>query len=385
MDISRDVLEMNSIVFPDPRENPLNDPRVRVHIEDGRYFLQTTDRTFDLITGEPPPPQVATVVNLYTREYFQRMYDRLNEGGFVTYWLPLHSLSDSSAKSIIKAFLEVFPDASLWHGSREDVMLVGTRNARGPVSADWFDRQWREPSIAEEMKAVGLERPEQLGALFIGDAQYLRELTRETLPLVDNFPKRILSDSPLGQGSGKLFLTLLDTEKNRDRFLASPLIERLWPEPLVERTVPYFDHQRIVNNLLELSGSPLAKSTRDLHFLLTQTTLTAPILWYHGDHLGRAAHHGDAEPGGAGPPDMAVPTRRSSLLGAQIRGSAGAAAQCGATPCALCHGETVPDLRTLPVAARRRRAPTRHRDARRAGERLALRRVVGFPGRHLQG
>ena len=282
VDISRDVLEMNSIVFPDTAENPLNDPRVRVHIEDGRYFLQTTDRTFDLITGEPPPPQVATVVNLYTREYFQRMYDRLNEGGFVTYWLPLHSLSDGSAKAIIKAFQEVFPDASLWHGWREDVMLVGTRNAQGPVSADWFERQWREPHIAEEMKALGLERPEQLGALFIGDAQYLRELTRDELPLVDNFPQRILSDSTLGQGSSKLFLTLLDTQQAGERFLASPLIKRLWPKSVIERTVPYFEPQRIVNDPLQLSGPPVAKSPRDLHFLLTQTTLTAPILWHMG-------------------------------------------------------------------------------------------------------
>jgi hypothetical protein len=282
VDISRDVLEMNSIVFPDPEKNPLHDPRVRVHIEDGRYFLQTTDRTFDLITGEPPPPQVATVVNLYTREYFQRMYDRLNESGFVTYWLPLHSLSDGSAKAIIEAFQEVFPDASLWHGRREDLMLVGTRNAQGPVSADWFERQWREPRIAEEMKALGLERPEQLGALFIGDAQYLRELTRDAPPLVDNFPQRILSDSPLGSGSSTLFLTLLDTRQARERFIASPLIARLWPEPLIERTIPYFEPQRIINDVIELSSPPLARSTRDLHFLLTQTTLTAPILWSLG-------------------------------------------------------------------------------------------------------
>ncbi|MEO8139107.1 MAG: spermidine synthase [Gemmatimonadota bacterium] len=282
VDISRDVLEMNAIVFPDSAENPLHDPRVRVHIEDGRYFLQTTDRKFDLITGEPPPPQVATVVNLYTREYFQRMYDRLNEGGFVTYWLPLHSLSDGSARAVIKAFLEVFPDASLWHGRREDVMLVGTRNAQGPVSAEWFERQWHEPRLAEEMKAVGVERPEQLGALFIGDADYLRELTRNDAPLVDNFPKRILSDSALGQGSSTLFLALLDEQQARARFSASPLVRRLWPAPLIERSVPFFAQQRLINNLIGLSGAPVAKSPQELHFLVTQTTLTAPILWHLG-------------------------------------------------------------------------------------------------------
>ena len=282
VDISRDVLEMNAIVFPDPKESPLHDPRVRVHIEDGRYFLQTTDRTFDLITGEPPPPQVATVVNLYTREYFQRMYDRLNEGGFVTYWLPLHSLSDASAKAIIKAFQDVFPDASLWHGRLEDVMLVGTRNARGPVTVDGFEHQWHEPRIAEEMKALGLERPEQLGALFIGDAQYLRELTRDALPLVDNFPRRILSDSRLGDGTSTLFKTLLDTQANHERFVTSPLIARLWPAPLIERSGPDFASQRIVTSLLDLAGAPVAKNLRDLEFLVTQTSLTAPILWFLG-------------------------------------------------------------------------------------------------------
>jgi spermidine synthase len=282
VDISRDVLEMNSIVFPDPRENPLNDPRVRVHIEDGRYFLQTTGKTFDLITGEPPPPQIATVVNLYTREYFQLMHDRLNPGGFVTYWLPLHSLNDGSAKAIIAAFLEVFPDASLWHGRLEDVMLVGTRNASGPVSADWFERQWREPRVAEEMQALGIERPEQLGALFIGDAEYLGEMTRDQRPLVDNFPQRILPTAPLGAGTSGLFRTFLDEDQDRERFVASPLIKRLWPESLIQRSVPYFRSQRIVNDLIDLSGYPLAKRPRDLHFLLTQTTLTAPILWYLG-------------------------------------------------------------------------------------------------------
>ena len=282
VDISRDVLEMNAIVFPDSAENPLNDPRVRVHIEDGRYFLQTTDRTFDVITGEPPPPQIATVVNLYTHEYFQLLHNRLNEGGFVTYWLPLHSLSDGSAKGIIRAFSDVFPDASLWHGWREDVMLVGTRNARGGVSTDWFERQWRTPHVVQEMKALGLETPEQLGALFIGDARYLREVTRGALPLVDNFPKRILTDSALGQGSSDLFRTFTDTEGARQRFVESPLVARLWPEPLIDRTVPYFEVQRIVNNLIGLSGHPLAKSVHDLDFLLTQTTLTAPVLWHLG-------------------------------------------------------------------------------------------------------
>ena len=283
VDISRDILEMNSIVFPDSTDNPLHDPRVRIHIEDGRYFLQTTDKSFDLITGEPPPPDIAGVVNLYTQEYFQLIYERLNDGGIVTYWLPLHSLSDKAAKAIIRAFGNVFSDASLWHGWREDVMLVGTRGSeRDPVSVEWFERQWQQPHIVAEMKNLGLERPEQLGALFIGDSEYLKELTRNVLPLVDNFPKRIVADSVLGQNRSRLFASLADADAARARFPESRLIQRLWPEPLIERSVPYFDFQRIINDLIGLSGNPLSRNLVDLHFVITRSALTGPALWHMG-------------------------------------------------------------------------------------------------------
>ena len=120
---------------------PLGDPRVTVHVEDGRFFLQTTRRRFDLITGEPPPPKLAGIVNLYTRDYFQLLHDRLTEGGMVTYWLPGHSLSEADAQVITRAFLEVFEDATLWQGWGLNMMLVGTRGGeRAPVSEAWFRR-----------------------------------------------------------------------------------------------------------------------------------------------------------------------------------------------------------------------------------------------------
>ena len=52
------------------RRPPLDDPRVRVHVEDGRFFLQTTDERFDLITAEPPPLRGAGITNLYSANIF---------------------------------------------------------------------------------------------------------------------------------------------------------------------------------------------------------------------------------------------------------------------------------------------------------------------------
>ena len=51
-----------------------------------------------------------------------------------------------------------------------------------------FRAQWSTPPIAAEMKQLGFERPEQLGALFLGDAAYVRSLVADASPLTRWWP-----------------------------------------------------------------------------------------------------------------------------------------------------------------------------------------------------
>ena len=190
VDISRDILELGSLAFPGTRP-PLDDPRVRVHVEDGRFFLQTTDERFDLITAEPPPLRGAGITNLYSREYFQLAHDRLREGGVMTYWLPVNQLWLSETKAIIRGFCDAFPDCSLWSGAGLQWMLAGTRGLHGPVAEEQFTAQWRDPLVAPELAALGFEQPEALGATFLADAATLAERTRGVPPLDDDHPGRI--------------------------------------------------------------------------------------------------------------------------------------------------------------------------------------------------
>ena len=148
VDISPDVLEMGRLLFPPPDKHPLDDPRVRIHVEDGRFFLLTTSERYDLITAEPPPPKGAGVVNLYSQEYFQLARERLAEGGMLSYWLPVNQMEPRESKAIIKAFCSVFDDCSLWTGFGYEWVLLGTRDAAGPVSEERFARQWSDPTVA---------------------------------------------------------------------------------------------------------------------------------------------------------------------------------------------------------------------------------------------
>jgi len=279
VDLSRDILAMAPIVFPDPREQPLRDPRTHVHIEDGRYFLQTTDQQFDLITGEPPPPGIAGVENLYSREYFQLIHDRLADQGIVTYWLPLADLSDVSAKAILRAFCDVFDDCSLWNGSGTNLMMVGGRDGNGGASEQQFRAQWNTPAVGAEMKRLGLERPEQLGALFIGDAVFVRALVGDSRPLTDDNPKLIEASSSSQEESTHLLASITDTGAARTRFQTSEFIARHWPESLIGPSATYFDVQHVIDAHMYGSLVKQNLALEDVHRLLTGTTVQTPILW----------------------------------------------------------------------------------------------------------
>lgn len=290
-EISRDTVAMSDVIYPEGRR-PLDDPRVRLHIEDGRFFLQSTRERYDLITGEPPPPRTPGAVNIYTREYFRLLKDHLADGGLATYWVPVaRPRPGTNVNSIIRAFCEVFDDCSLWNATPFDLMLVGSRGGVGRRSDAEWSAPWQTPGLEARLREVGFERPEQIGATFVGDADRLLELTRNAPALTDDFPQRLhptaaspsLSDPGYGTDAQvtRLYQETLDPVRTRDAFGTSPWIRATWPADLLQRTLPYFDQQAIINRVYWEGGRPL-RQIADLHALLTGTTLRTLPLWVLG-------------------------------------------------------------------------------------------------------
>ena len=290
-EISKDVVAMSDAIYP-PDAHPLSDPRVRLHIEDGRFFLQTTTDRYDLITGEPPPPRTPGAVNIYTRDYFQLVHDRLAEGGIATYWVPVaRPTPGTDVNTIIRAFCDAFSDCSLWNETPFDLMLMGSRGLTGPRSLEQFNAPWQTPGLESRLREVGFERPEQIGATFVGDAAYLRELTAGTPPLTDDFPERLrpvrgrasLSSPDYGVDAAvtQMYQSAVDPVRARQAFVASPLIRALWPPTLIDRTLPYFDQQAVINRVYWEGGRPV-RQIEDLDALLGKTTLRTLPLWVLG-------------------------------------------------------------------------------------------------------
>jgi spermidine synthase len=161
-------------------------------------------------------------------------------------------------------------------------MMVGTRDATRAPSDEEFRRQWTDPVVAAEMKRLGVEQPEQLGALFIGDAAYLTALIGDSPPLTDNYPRRIESSSRDGRDA--FLRDMNDTRAAAARFEASPFIAGFWPERLRAATRPYFEFQDVINAHMYGDLLPRPNAIQDVHRVLTTSSLAAPVVWRLGSN-----------------------------------------------------------------------------------------------------
>ncbi|MDA1250897.1 MAG: fused MFS/spermidine synthase [Planctomycetota bacterium] len=283
VDISRDIVQLNRVVYPDSSDLPVNDPRVTVTIEDGRFFLQTRDKLYDVITSEPPPPTGAGIVTLYSKEYFQLIHDRLSPGGMTTYWLPHHSVSQDGSRAILQAFCDVFPDCSMWFGGGQNWLLLGIRDGHVKVSEQEFRRQWGD-SRAVELAESGFEIPEQMASYFICDRTGMLEMASGCDPVVDNFPNRILPSSHADRESR--YAEYIDADASQKVFSESEHIKRLWPDSLIDPSLRYFRHRNLIHDILATRTGAVSPervgSVAVIHKLLAESNLQTPVLWSLG-------------------------------------------------------------------------------------------------------
>jgi len=82
------LISLAKDVLPSHFTSVLRDPRVRLHFTDGRRFLQTTTRQYDVIIINVPPPYTAQLNRFFTREIFALARGRLREGGIFSFSAP---------------------------------------------------------------------------------------------------------------------------------------------------------------------------------------------------------------------------------------------------------------------------------------------------------
>ena len=157
---------------------------MRIRIDDGRHFLLTTRERFDAITSDPLDPWVKGAAALYTREFFELVRSRLEEGGVFTLFVQLYETSEAAVKSELATFFAVFPDGLVFGNTRDglgyDLVLLGQA---GPPAIDVdaiaarLARPEMEP-LARSLREAGLGSATDLFATFAARAADLEPWLR---------------------------------------------------------------------------------------------------------------------------------------------------------------------------------------------------------------
>jgi spermidine synthase len=199
-DLSRNVLDHASW-FAATNRDVLRDSRVTVYLNDGRHHLLVGEGNvgaglttrpysglYDLITLEPPPIGYAGVSSLYSEEFYRLARARLKPKGFVSQWLPAYQVSNATTVSMIKSFVDVFPQSVLLSGAQADLILVGANDRIEVDPNELFTALSQRPAVRADLARVDLGTPREIVGMFVGSSTTLASATRDAIPVTDDRP-----------------------------------------------------------------------------------------------------------------------------------------------------------------------------------------------------
>lgn len=182
-----DVVELSPGVvraaryFEHINEGVLKRPNVRIMVDDGRNYLLTTRKRYDVITADLILPIFSGAGNLYSVEYFRLVHQALKDDGIAVQWV---WGTDAEYKSIMRSFLTAFPDATLWAGGQ---LMIGTKRPLRLRRAD-FDWKLTMPGRAAALRELNFDSFEKLAASFFAGPVQMRAFTRRAPLLTDDRP-----------------------------------------------------------------------------------------------------------------------------------------------------------------------------------------------------
>lgn len=188
VEIEEAVLEASNRFFSHVNNKPFEDPRFFPHVDDGRNFLLTRERTYDVIISEPSNPWMTGASSLFTTDFFNIAKSRLAEDGVFLQWLQLYELSTENVEALFSTFRSVFPHTVVLTPSprSNDTLVLGSRR---PIQFDRDNllRVLDDPKLRAELTRAEIAAAEDFIGLYImGDAELSEIAKRGQLNTDDN-------------------------------------------------------------------------------------------------------------------------------------------------------------------------------------------------------
>jgi spermidine synthase len=166
-------------------------PRLRVLPGDARRYVRASPQRYDVIVSDNFHPARSGSGSLYTVEHFAAVRSRLGQGGLFCQWLPLHQLDRATLRSIVAAFLVVYPRgfALIASGSLQTPVL----GLVGRSDASRFDlaavrERLAHVALPARVTGMGLEDEFAVLGSFVAGPESLRRFAGDASVNTDNHP-----------------------------------------------------------------------------------------------------------------------------------------------------------------------------------------------------
>jgi spermidine synthase len=187
-DTAVDVVELADSVraaaayFSHVNGDVLQQPNVRLRIDDGRNYLLLTPNRYDVLTADIIQPIHAGAGNLYSTEYFRLARGVLAGPGLMLQWIGHRE--ETHYKLIMRTFLNVFPHATLWSNGS---LMVGSLEPLA-LSRRAIGRRLASAGAREGLMLVGLDSVDAVLARYTAGPDEMRRFVGEGLLLTDDRP-----------------------------------------------------------------------------------------------------------------------------------------------------------------------------------------------------
>ena len=183
--------------FDEVNNRPLEDPRVRVFLNDARnHLLRAPDGYYDLVISEPSNPWLTGAASLFTSEFYRMGKRKLAQGGAWAQWIQMYDMENDDLRSLLATFASYFSQVAVFRVGTSDLVVVGS-DTELQLDASRIDQYVREVSgVMDDLNRIEIQRAEDLIALYLVDRAEVMALA-EGIELNTDDNLRIEYSAPL--------------------------------------------------------------------------------------------------------------------------------------------------------------------------------------------
>src|SRR6185295_624548 len=154
VEISPAIVEAADQYFRSVNNGAIHDPRLTLHLGDGRNFLLVEQRKYDLISMELSSIWFAGAASLYSQEFYHLVQDHLAERGIFQQWVQLHHVMRKDFATVVHTLHTVFPHVALFYGGGQGILVASMQ----PLAAS-VERVTELQDLPEVLAATPGHRP----------------------------------------------------------------------------------------------------------------------------------------------------------------------------------------------------------------------------------